>query len=209
MSTWPTLPEPNRRPTATWTHDTERPYDLAARAVVLPPFQRAWAWSAERVCEYLQGLFEDLPQTPLALWRPDFRGPQIVLDGQHRLAALGADVPGRACPPVRFDLHRLRWEPGEAIPDADTLPPSTVIGRDLLDRLNRDAYDADQDRYLHIAHVCEAHRARYIPIIECRSTETADAWRDAYAYFERLNRSVPFTGEELAAFRDFALKENP
>ena len=85
--TYPTLPDsPNAEPTP-WTQDVEMAYALAARAVILPPFQRAWAWSAERVCEYLQGLFDGVPQTPLALWRPSHHGPHIVLDGQPALSA--------------------------------------------------------------------------------------------------------------------------
>ena len=208
MSTWPTLPEPNRRPAATWTQDVEMAYALAARAVILPPFQREWAWSAERVCEYLQGLFEDLPQTPLALWRPSHHGPHIVLDGQHRLAALGADVPGRSCPAVRFDVLTLRWEPGEA-DGVMTLAPSTVIGRSLLDPWGSLTTKEERDYATHVALIKQRHRSARVPIIERRGEATPAAWRDAYAYFERLNRSVPFTGEELAAFRDFALKETP
>ena len=42
-----------------------------------------------------------------------------------------------------------------------------------------------------------------MPIIERRGDATSAAWRDAYAYFERLNRSVPFTTAELDAFAAF------
>ena len=208
MSTWPTLPDsPSADPTP-WTQDVEMAYALAARAVILPPFQRAWAWSAARVCEYLQSLFDGVPQTPLALWRPSHRGPHIVLDGQHRLAALGADVPGRSCPAVRFDLLILRWEPGEA-DGVMTLAPSTVIGRTMLDPWGSLATAEEAAYATHVALVKQRHRSARVPIIERRGDATPAAWRDAYAYFERLNRSVPFTGEELAAFRDYAAQETP
>ena len=55
----------------------------------------------------------------------------------------------------------------------------------------------------HIALVKQRHRSARVPIIERRGEATPSAWRDAYAYFERLNRSVPFTTAELDAFAAF------
>ena len=47
------------------------------------------------------------------------------------------------------------------------------------------------------------HYAPTLDRIERRGDATPAAWRDAYAFFERLNRSVPFTAAELDAFATF------
>ncbi len=106
------------------------------------------------------------------------------------------------CPTVRFDLLALRWEPGEA-DGVMTLAPSTVIGRTMLDPWGSLATAEEKAYATHVALVKQRHRSARVPIIERRGDATPSAWRDAYAYFERLNRSVPFTAAELDAFAAF------
>lgn len=89
----------------------------------LPPYQREQVWSSEQQVTLCKTLWVGLPVAPLLLWawgNRDAQGRQhyIVLDGQQRLCALGAQIyrhDGAPCTPTRavLDLETGRWHIGE------------------------------------------------------------------------------------------------
>ena len=171
--TYPTLP-PHRASTGNgWRSKEWAPSDLRERRYVVPPFQRPLRWSPDRV---------------------------IILDGQHRLCALGCDVLGadghpRALPPLRLDLLTLRWgETGDLAPaEVFAVNPWTWLSGDRPENW-RAAATAAYDRHTSF---------QRIPVLLSDAPESPEAWLAAAAHFERMARSVPFTESELADLRRF------
>ena len=198
--TYPTLP-PRRASTGNgWRSEEWSPSDLRERRYVVPKFQRPLRWSPDRGASYLQGFLLGEPHTPFVLWAPRGSDRVIVLDGQHRLCALGCDVLGadghpRALPPLRLDLLTLRWgETGDLSPsEVFAVNPWTWLSGDRPEDW-RAAATAAYDRHTSF---------QRIPVLLSDAPESPEAWLAAAAHFERMARSVPFTESELADLRRF------
>lgn len=85
----------------------------------LPPWQRGQIWTPTQQVALCETIWNGLPLAPFLFWARQ-TGPGIedravvVLDGQQRLCALGADVrrhDGTPCAPTaaRLDLETGRW----------------------------------------------------------------------------------------------------
>lgn len=176
---------------------------------VLPPYQRGWSgqWDAERCCAYLNALWRTEEQPPLVLWRTD-NTRTYLLDGQHRLATLGAcviDAHGtpRTSPQVSFDLIKGLWVPG----DGDD---RTVFSRARLMQLqdyvweNRTLVPWQSDAF--VCAICRvvAHiRECQLPVLMMSHRETPEAWTKAFAYFVHMHMSIPFNAQEMDAMRAY------
>lgn len=198
--TYPSLPPRLTATDSAWRHDVWCPSDLRERRYVAPPFQRPLRWSPDRAASYLSGFLTGEPHTPFVLWAPRGADRVIVLDGQHRLCALGCDVLGadgqpRALPPLRLDLRTLRWgETGDLTPtDLFAVNPWTWLRGDHPEAW-RAAAVAAYDRHT---------TGQRIPVLLSEAPESPAAWQAAAAHFERMARSVPFTEAELADLRRF------
>lgn len=217
-TTYPPLPP--RRSTAdqnAWSHERLtlgelHEQDRTGRPVryVAPAFQRALCWDARRRCDYLQAMFLGEPQSPLALWRPNGADYTLVLDGQHRLVALGCTVVGadgqhRELDAVRFNLHTLEWEPGQA-DEVNTLGPERLLKPHHHLWLNRQA--AAQHGEAWWDHVCaliaRLYSHNHTPVLMSYAPESPAAWANAVSFFTRMARSVPFTEAELEAVTAYA-----
>lgn len=189
-----------------WSAHKFRIPSLTGQVYVLPRFQRRWTWSLDRVLEYLQSIIDGETQTPLVIWRPFRSERSILLDGQHRLVSLGASVTddtgaARALPTVRLNLVTMLWEPG--IPDNRTsVGVDFVFARDPL-RIIRDR-DRDGTHYQSdafsdcICGVIQRIQDLDLPAITSHEPESTETWARTADYFRRLNRSVPFTEDELS-----------
>lgn len=216
---WAPLPEPMR--VSMWEdfHSSEKlvhelvpewyEYNTEQKTYTLPPFQRQWQWSAARCCDYLNSLLRGERQTPLALWHAWDTGRTLILDGQHRLASLGAtivDAVGepRKAPPVAFDLTRSQWVPGEA--DGVTTFDRVHIHAALTEYPRDDNYPLrwrSDDFRMKLGFVGIRMRSARQLMTGVRLPERTQSWRMVVDYFDRLNRSVPFTEAELADIRAF------
>ena len=205
---YPPLPPPARRPSSfdDWNTRKERPYTIAAWPWALPSYQRPRKWTADRYAAYLQSIFDGEPQTPIVAWHvvgaTDDR--VLCLDGQHRLCALGVQLPGAPTPPVRLDLRTCRWEPGEpSLPDSIGIGP-LVHPRHVgeirrLVAAHGLAWDV-HDRLLDLAERMHLD----LPVTYQERPDSPEARRECAAFFERMARSVPFTPEELAALGEWS-----
>jgi hypothetical protein len=128
----PAAPLPPRREVAKPTWYTKDyvfgyPHRYTMRQIVacdewaLPPFQRDLVWSPEQQAAFCNTVFQGLPTAQCLVWRRYVAGKHVslVLDGQQRLAAVGAPVrrhDGTVNPPPRayFDLATGRFgtDPG-------------------------------------------------------------------------------------------------
>lgn len=171
---------------------------------VLPEFQRAWKWDAERCCSYMNSILRGGAQTPLVMWHQRDRERTLLLDGQHRLACLDAlvvDHQGRErkCPPISFDLAQGQWVPGEAdgVTTFDTHHMNVMWknwcrpSRESALRWGSDAFfDALFAMY-------DRMREARLQVTSTMQPESPTAWFNVLAYFRRVNESVPFTEAEL------------
>lgn len=123
-STRPDYPEPSWGRPDLSSHRGS-PHMITARSMCadqiwhLPPFQRKIVWSAEQQVAYCNAVFQSLPTAMFLIWERhvDGRRVHVVLDGQQRLTALGAQVvrsDGTENEPTaaRFDLASGRFGVG-------------------------------------------------------------------------------------------------
>lgn len=189
-----------------WSTFNHHAAELLRDTYVLPSYQRSWKWDLDRVCEYLQSILNNDPQTPVVVWQP-MRGERtILLDGQHRLVSIGATVfdsdgNQRPLPKVRLDLVNMRWEPGE--PDnRTTFGVHTLFSqlywsstKELFNQPNTYKSEVFQVRLIETA---ERHsRVTEIPVMVCREPDSLETRQRIAEHFLRLNRSIPFTEDEL------------
>lgn len=129
-------PKPTLASYSMW--DAARPTTIGLRALLhdsvyrLPPWQRGQVWTPAQQVALCETIWNGLPLAPLLLWVRRV-GPNIsdvavvVLDGQQRLCALGADVrrhDGTPCTPTaaHLDLETGRWQVGPS----EGHPPVTM-----------------------------------------------------------------------------------
>lgn len=163
----------------------------------VPDFQRKRCWDAARVCSYLQSIFDGLPQTTLVAWNV---GAHVyVLDGQHRLSALGADLSGEPCPQVRFDIRTCRWEPG--VPD-DVMTVgihrlTTSEGR-VWKKFYEDLSKIPDGEaiYERVSSCADRFESVTLPVMVRTCPESKTAWVDAWQYFHNMAQAVPLTDAE-------------
>jgi hypothetical protein len=104
----------------------------------LPPWQRGQEWTPAQQVAVCETVWNGLPLAPILLWERQV-GPgvmnrvMVVLDGQQRLCALGADVrrhDGTPCAPTsaHLDLETGRWqaEPAAGYPPITMREVSSV-----------------------------------------------------------------------------------
>lgn len=179
---------------------------LLQNEYVLPAYQRSWKWDLDRVCEYLQSILNNDPQTPVVIWKPNRQEHAILLDGQHRLVSIGATVfdsdgNQRPLPKVRLDLVNMRWEPGE--PDnRTTFGVRTLFAERhwsscqvVFDQPN--TYKSDDFKVRLIETAVRHSQTTEIPVMSCSEPDSPETRQRIAGHFLRLNRSIPFTEEEL------------
>lgn len=173
---------------------------------VIPPFQREWKWSAERMVEYMNSVLRGEPQSPFVAWHPSGQEKVYCLDGQHRLASLGVVFEGRGpCPEIHFDVERCVWAVG---PADDLLKLSiqrifTPVSQSrawwcsLPDAL----HDPIMDRFNLVYDRMNIEQVVLVSNLE----ETQHNWEQAADFFDRMANSVPFTDEERCAMRKYVM----
>lgn len=210
MTPWPPLPPLHEASSFDdWSPQNRRLQQIAAREWRIPAFQRARCWAPERHAEYLTSVLAGEPQTPIVAWEHEgYGGPVLCLDGQHRLVTLGIALPGPPCPPLRIRLADAVAEPGEA-DDRETVTLARLCEFWSARTIGEHGSFGSE----HVARRAFDIFARLnnltLPLILNRERESAAAWRRARDYFTRLNRSVPFTEAELAAFGAHVDQQEP
>lgn len=210
---YPTLPNPPESNKGAWSTDRCSFAELLEPnfgdrlQYRLPTFQRAWAWDDQNVCDFLMTLFEKKSQTPLVLWKPRGGKDIILLDGQHRLVSLGANVVDhlgntRPTPKVRFDVMKLQWEPGVG-DDYTTFDLVKMMNPWPHSWLLPLAKSWTNDHFRHVASCTDRHTRQDITVIESMEEESPESWSEAVNYFERMLRSVPFSQEEFLSVRKY------
>lgn len=213
MNTYPTLPNLPENNRGAWStircsfSDLLEPNFGNRLQYRLPEFQRAWAWDDQNVCDFLMTLFKKNSQTPLVLWKPRGGKDIILLDGQHRLVSLGANVVDhlgnvRPTPKVRFDVMKLQWEPGvgDDYTTFDLVKMMNPWPHSWLLPLSK-GWTNDHSR--HVAACTDRHTRQDITVVESTEEESPESWSEAVSYFERMLLSVPFSQEEFLSVRKY------
>lgn len=171
---------------------------------IIPPFQRDWKWSPERMVEYMNSVLRGEPQSPFVAWHPSGQEKVYCLDGQHRLASLGVVFEGREpCPEIHFDVERCEWVVG---PADDLLKLSiqrifTPAGqsRAWWYSLPGVLHDPIMDRLNLVYGRMNIEQSVLVSNLE----ETQLTWEQAADFFDRMANAVPFTDEERLAMRKY------
>jgi hypothetical protein len=136
-------PRPDIHPREPWlpglqtrsSFDGCRPHLASMRKLLhdaiyhLPPWQRGQVWTPAQQVAFCETIWNGLPFAPILLWerRVGKDHAVIILDGQQRLSALGANVLRHDGTPneptaAHLDLETGRWQIGPA----DGHPPITM-----------------------------------------------------------------------------------